>query len=72
MRPGDVIADRFEVVSLASAGGMGTVYMAEQAHPVQRKVALKVIKAGMDSGQIIARFEAEVSDWEHREYFEMF
>src|SRR5438477_9928037 len=38
---------------------MGTVYMAEQTHPVQRKVALKVIKAGMDSHHVIARFEAE-------------
>jgi eukaryotic-like serine/threonine-protein kinase len=40
-------------------GGMGTVFMAEQTHPVQRKVAVKVIKAGMDSRQVIARFEAE-------------
>ena len=40
-------------------GGMGIVYMAEQTEPVQRKVALKVIKPGMDSRQVIARFEAE-------------
>jgi serine/threonine protein kinase/tetratricopeptide (TPR) repeat protein len=40
-------------------GGMGTVYMAEQTHPVRRKVALKVIKPGMDTKQVIARFEAE-------------
>ena len=40
-------------------GGMGTVYMAEQDEPVRRKVALKVIKPGMDSRQVIARFEAE-------------
>jgi non-specific serine/threonine protein kinase/serine/threonine-protein kinase len=40
-------------------GGMGTVYMAEQTQPVQRKVALKIIKPGMDSRQVIARFEAE-------------
>ena len=40
-------------------GGMGTVFMAEQTQPVQRKVALKVIKPGMDSRQVIARFEAE-------------
>src|SRR5207237_743275 len=40
-------------------GGMGTVYMAEQTQPVQRKVALKVIKPGMDSRQVIARFETE-------------
>jgi hypothetical protein len=38
---------------------MGTVYMAEQERPVRRKVALKVIKAGMDSRQVVARFEAE-------------
>src|SRR5438874_9528737 len=39
--------------------GMGIVYMAEQLRPVRRKVALKIIKPGMDSGQVIARFEAE-------------
>jgi serine/threonine protein kinase len=38
---------------------MGVVWMAEQTQPVQRKVALKVIKPGMDSRQVIARFEAE-------------
>jgi serine/threonine protein kinase len=38
---------------------MGVVYMAEQLRPVRRKVALKIIKPGMDSGQVIARFEAE-------------
>src|SRR4029077_20231648 len=40
-------------------GGMGVVYVAEQSHPVRRKVALKVIKPGMDTRQVIARFEAE-------------
>src|SRR5688572_13507985 len=40
-------------------GGMGVVYMAEQLRPVRRMVALKIIKPGMDSGQVIARFEAE-------------
>ncbi|MFO0811267.1 MAG: serine/threonine-protein kinase [Gemmataceae bacterium] len=40
-------------------GGMGVVYLAEQAHPVQRRVALKVIKPGMDSKQVVARFDAE-------------
>jgi serine/threonine protein kinase len=40
-------------------GGMGVVYMAEQTEPVQRKVALKVVKPGMDSRQVMARFEAE-------------
>jgi tetratricopeptide (TPR) repeat protein len=40
-------------------GGMGTIFMAEQTEPVPRKVALKIIKPGMDSRQIVARFEAE-------------
>jgi serine/threonine protein kinase len=40
-------------------GGMGAVFLAEQSHPVQRIVALKIIKPGMDSAQVIARFEAE-------------
>lgn len=40
-------------------GGMGVVWMAEQKEPIQRRVALKVIKAGMDSKQVLARFEAE-------------
>jgi serine/threonine protein kinase/tetratricopeptide (TPR) repeat protein len=40
-------------------GGMGVVYAAEQKKPIRRKVALKIIKAGMDTGQVIARFEAE-------------
>jgi serine/threonine protein kinase len=44
---------------LFGEGGMGVVYMAEQEHPVRRRVALKIIKPGMDSGQVIARFEAE-------------
>jgi serine/threonine protein kinase len=40
-------------------GGMGVVYMAEQKAPVRRKVALKIIKPGMDTDQVVARFEAE-------------
>lgn len=40
-------------------GGMGTVYLATQTHPIRRQVALKVIKPGMDSKQVIARFESE-------------
>src|SRR5262245_10287828 len=49
----------YKLLQLIGEGGMGSVYIAEQSHPVQRKVALKVIKAGMDSRQVIARFEAE-------------
>jgi serine/threonine protein kinase/WD40 repeat protein len=57
-RPGNVIG-AYKLLQQIGEGGMGAVFMAEQIHPVQRKVALKVIKAGMDSTQVIARFEAE-------------
>jgi serine/threonine protein kinase len=49
----------YKLLQQIGEGGMGTVYMAEQTQPVQRKVALKVIKAGMDSREVITRFEAE-------------
>ena len=49
----------YKLLQPIGEGGMGTVFLAEQTHPVQRKVALKVIKPGMDSRQVIARFEAE-------------
>ncbi len=50
---------RYKLLQIIGEGGFGTVYMAEQTEPVRRKVALKVIKPGMDSRAIIARFEAE-------------
>jgi len=56
--PGTVIGP-YKLLQQIGEGGMGTVFMAEQSQPVQRKVALKIIKAGMDSRQVIARFEAE-------------
>ena len=49
----------YKIRELLAEGGMGSVYVAEQEHPVRRKVALKVIKPGMDSREVIARFEAE-------------
>jgi WD40 repeat protein/serine/threonine protein kinase len=49
----------YKLLQQIGEGGMGVVWMAEQTHPVQRRVALKVIKPGMDSRQVIARFEAE-------------
>ena len=49
----------YKLLQQIGEGGMGTVYMAEQTQPVRRKVALKVIKADMDSRQVVARFEAE-------------
>jgi non-specific serine/threonine protein kinase/serine/threonine-protein kinase len=49
----------YRLLQRIGEGGMGEVWLAEQTHPVRRRVALKVIKPGMDSRQIIARFEAE-------------
>jgi WD40 repeat protein/serine/threonine protein kinase len=57
-RPGTVIG-RYKLLEKIGEGGMGVVYMAEQQEPVRRKVALKIIKAGMDTRQVVARFEAE-------------
>ncbi|MCH7701315.1 MAG: serine/threonine protein kinase, partial [Planctomycetes bacterium] len=56
--PGAVI-DRYKLLQLIGEGGFGVVYLAEQTEPVRRKVALKIIKPGMDTKQVIARFEAE-------------
>lgn len=50
---------RYELLELIGEGGMGLVYLAEQKEPVKRRVALKIVKPGMDSKQVIARFEAE-------------
>jgi serine/threonine protein kinase/tetratricopeptide (TPR) repeat protein len=49
----------YKILQKIGEGGFGVVYMAEQDEPVQRKVALKIIKLGMDTKQVIARFEAE-------------
>jgi tetratricopeptide (TPR) repeat protein/serine/threonine protein kinase len=49
----------YKLLQPIGEGGMGTVWLAQQHQPVQRKVALKIIKAGLDSAQVIARFEAE-------------
>jgi serine/threonine protein kinase/tetratricopeptide (TPR) repeat protein len=57
-RPGTVIGP-YKLLEPIGEGGMGTVWIAEQQEPVRRLVALKVIKAGMDSVQVVARFEAE-------------
>ncbi len=57
-RPGTAIGP-YRLMEQIGEGGMGLVFVAEQTQPVRRKVALKVIKPGMDSRDIIARFEAE-------------
>lgn len=49
----------YKLLQKIGEGGMGAVWLAEQTRPVQRKVALKIIKAGMDSREVLARFEAE-------------
>jgi eukaryotic-like serine/threonine-protein kinase len=57
-QPGDRIG-RYKLLQRIGEGGCGVVYMADQEEPVRRRVALKVIKLGMDTKQVIARFEAE-------------
>ena len=57
-QPGDRIG-RYKLLQEIGEGGCGVVYMAEQEEPVRRRVALKVIKLGMDTKSVIARFEAE-------------
>src|SRR5207237_8526830 len=57
-RSGDTIG-RYKLLQQIGEGGCGVVYMAEQEEPVKRRVALKIIKLGMDTRQVIARFEAE-------------
>jgi eukaryotic-like serine/threonine-protein kinase len=57
-RPGTVIGP-YKLLQQIGEGGFGVVFMAEQQQPVRRKVALKVLKPGMDTRQVVARFEAE-------------
>src|SRR5437764_10261483 len=57
-KPGDRIG-RYKLLQQIGEGGCGVVYLAEQSEPVRRRVALKVIKPGMDTRQVIARFAAE-------------
>ena len=57
--PGQVIAGRYTLLDVLGEGGMGTVYRAAQTEPVKRQVALKLIKVGLDSRTVLARFDAE-------------
>jgi serine/threonine protein kinase len=57
-KPGDMIG-RYKLLQQIGEGGFGIVYMAEQSEPIRRRVALKIIKLGMDTKEVVARFEAE-------------
>lgn len=56
--PGTMVGP-YKILQLIGEGGFGYVYMAQQSHPVKRKVALKIVKPGMDTKQVIGRFETE-------------
>ena len=58
LKPGDVV-NRYRIERPLGDGGMGIVYLAEQTSPVRRKVALKIVRVGMDTKELLARFEAE-------------
>ena len=58
-KPCGMISGRYKLLENIGEGGMGSVWVAEQQQPVKRRVAIKLIKAGMDSKQVLARFEAE-------------
>jgi serine/threonine protein kinase len=57
--PGNILNGRYKLIERIGEGGMGTVWVAEQFEPIRRKVAIKLVKAGMDTKQVLARFEAE-------------
>jgi serine/threonine protein kinase len=56
---GEIVSEKYKLIEELGSGGMGVVYKAEQIKPVQRSVALKIIKLGMDTRHVIARFETE-------------
>src|ERR1051325_1777300 len=56
---GQSVIGRFRLLEKIGEGGFGAVFVAEQKHPIKRRVALKIIKLGMDTREIIARFEVE-------------
>jgi serine/threonine protein kinase/tetratricopeptide (TPR) repeat protein len=56
---GEIVSEKYKLLEELGSGGMGVVYKAEQIKPVKRSVALKIIKLGMDTKQVVARFETE-------------
>jgi eukaryotic-like serine/threonine-protein kinase len=59
LEPGQIVAQRFQLVRKLGEGGMGQIWLAEQTSPVRRQVALKLIKAGMYDESVVKRFQAE-------------
>jgi eukaryotic-like serine/threonine-protein kinase len=59
LTPGMTVENKYRILEEIGSGGMGIVYLAEQTYPVKRRVALKIIKLGMDTEQVVARFESE-------------
>ena len=59
IKPGVIVAERYALQELIGEGGMGEVWVAKQTSPVKRKVALKLVKPGMDSRAVLTRFEHE-------------
>jgi serine/threonine protein kinase/tetratricopeptide (TPR) repeat protein len=56
---GEIVSEKYKLLEKLGSGGMGEVYEAEQTEPIQRRVALKIIKWGMDTKEVVARFESE-------------
>jgi serine/threonine protein kinase/Tfp pilus assembly protein PilF len=59
LAPEAIVERKYKILEEIGSGGMGVVYLAEQIQPMQRRVALKIIKLGMDTEQVVARFESE-------------
>jgi non-specific serine/threonine protein kinase/serine/threonine-protein kinase len=59
IEPGQVFAGRYKLREVLGEGGMGVVFVADQTEPVQRRVALKIIRAALDARRLLARFEQE-------------
>src|SRR5262249_9650480 len=59
VEPGQVFAGRYKLREVLGEGGMGVVFVADQTEPVLRRVALKIIRAGLDTRRLLARFEQE-------------
>jgi eukaryotic-like serine/threonine-protein kinase len=59
LNPSGILIDQYQLLHLIGEGGMGEVWLAEQKQPIRRRVAIKLIKAGMDTREVVSRFESE-------------